>query len=122
LVEKKVVYIAELVSLSEDDKENVAIAVTEAVANAIFHGNRGAKEKNVYIRFVVTKKLLKIHVRDEGKGFEPEKIKNPLDPENLLKESGRGVFIVKMLMDDVKFEFSEQGTTVILIKKLSTKA
>ena len=59
-----------------------------------------------------------IHIRDEGVGFDPELVANPLAPENLFKESGRGIFIVKTLMDDVKFIFAKSGTEIILTKKV----
>ena len=117
-VEKKTSKIARLTGLKEDERDNVAIAVTEAVANAIFHGNARDKSKKVYIRYSITEQLLIIDIQDEGSGFRPEEIKDPLAPENLLKESGRGVFIVKNLMDDVKFKFTKSGTTVTLIKRL----
>ena len=56
-------------------------------------------------------------VRDEGAGFNPDNLSNPLDPENLLRESGRGVFIMRSLMDEVRFDFSKGGTEVTIIKR-----
>ena len=58
-----------------------------------------------------------VSVSDQGKGFKPNQIADPLDPENVMKESGRGIFILKMLMDDVKFTFSPKGTTLTFTLK-----
>ena len=116
-VEARAEELARGLGLSEDERDSLAIALTEVVANAIMHGNKNDPSKKVFIKFIVTPKILEIRVRDEGKGFRPEDVANPLEPENLYKESGRGIFIVKALMDDVKFLFHETGTEVILIKR-----
>ncbi len=104
--------------LSESECDDVAIAVTELVNNAIHHGNRNNKNKNVYITFSLNKNLLEVKIRDEGEGFNPKEIKNPLEPENLLKESGRGIFLIKELMDGFEFNFKDSGTEVIIKKNL----
>lgn len=104
--------------LNENEMDNLAIAVTEAVNNAIIHGNKGDKSKNVQIDFVFAKDEIIVAVKDEGNGFNPKKVKNPLAPENLLKASGRGIFILKQLMDEVGFKFESSGTTTIMKKKL----
>lgn len=116
-VEEKAEEIARGIGFSEDECDSLAIAVTEVIANAINHGNKRDKKKHVHIAFVTQNKSLEIHVRDEGEGFNPEEVANPLDPENLLKDSGRGIFIVNTLMDKVQFKFHENGTEVILTKK-----
>ena len=100
----------------EDECDSIAIAVTEAVNNAIIHGNKQDPEKKVYLTIFVQEKTLKVVVRDEGTGFDPESLPDPLDPENLLKESGRGIFILKSLMDEVNYAFDEGGTQLTLIK------
>ena len=111
--------VADEAGLSEDDKDNVAIAVTEAVNNAIIHGNKYDKTKNVYVDFVASKKDIKITVRDEGNGFDPNTLSDPLAPENILKESGRGVFILRTLMDNIDFSFSPTGTIITIVKKIT---
>jgi serine/threonine-protein kinase RsbW len=88
------------------------------VNNAIHHGNRDDRNKKVYIKLIKRPHQIDIVIRDDGGGFDPNSIADPLDPENLFKESGRGIFIVKSLMDDVKFEFNQNGTEVTLIKHL----
>ena len=104
---------------SEDERDSIAIAVTEAVNNAIIHGNKLKKKKRVHLSISVVNKTLTVIVKDEGTGFNPEKLPDPLDPENLLKESGRGIFILKSLMDDVIYDFSDKGTVLTLIKHKS---
>jgi serine/threonine-protein kinase RsbW len=109
--------LAEKLGFSDDERDSLAIAVTEIVANAIFHGNKSDPSKKVHLKFILSDDTLTICVRDEGGGFKVEQVADPLEPQNLLKESGRGIFIVKTLMDDIRFHFTMQGTEVILIKK-----
>lgn len=104
--------------LTEEEKDNLAIAVTEAVNNAIVHGNKSDHSKKVHVEFSISANELRAVIRDEGNGFDPNNLSNPTDPENLLKESGRGIFILRSLMDDVSFSFSSKGTKIILTKKL----
>ncbi|MFQ5628471.1 MAG: ATP-binding protein, partial [bacterium] len=87
--------------------------------NAIIHGNKQDQKKKVYLNIFIDNNTLKVVVQDEGKGFNPESLPDPLDPDNLLKESGRGIFILKSLMDDVSFDFSPKGTILTLIKHKS---
>lgn len=103
-------------ALSGDERDSLAIAVTETVNNAIIHGNQNDTNKNVIIRYKITPKQLIIKVKDEGKGFEPQKLPDPRDPENLLKERGRGIFIVRTLMNQVSFESEAAGMVITLIK------
>ena len=117
-VEKKTEKIAKQAGLNDNAIDNLAIAVTEVVANAIVHGNRRDSSKKVTIEFFLDEKNIKVLISDEGAGFDPRDIKNPTAPENILKESGRGVFIVKALMEDVLFRFSEKGTVTTLVMKL----
>lgn len=120
LVEEKGEQMAALAGFSEDDRDNMAIALTEVVANAIYHGNKGNPEKTVTICFRVCKGCITIEITDEGDGFNPHSIADPLQPENLLKDSGRGIFIVRALMDSVKYRFkANAGTTVVLSKHVT---
>lgn len=102
----------------DEERDSIAIAVTEAVNNAIIHGNELEEGKKVHVEFSINTDILTIMVQDEGggKGFDPDELPDPLDPENILKESGRGVFILKSLMDEVNFEFSQRGCKLTLIK------
>lgn len=114
--------IADKMGLSEDQHDNLSIAVTEAVGNAIVHGNKKDPKKKVRIQVEIKKDRVKIAVTDQGKGFKPDELADPLDPENLLRESGRGIFILKALMDDVSWKFTDEGTTLqFSLKKKSKK-
>lgn len=119
IVEEELEKFCKRVGVSEDDMENFGIATTEMVNNAIRHGNKNDPGKKVTIKFEKFPQKMKVTVRDSGGGFDPDNLANPLDPENLYKESGRGIFIVKMLMDDIKFYFEKKGTRVELLKKLT---
>ena len=116
-IEKLSGQIAKKMSLSDDQHDNLSIAVTEAVGNAIVHGNKKDPKKKVYITFHLEEDRVKVTVTDEGKGFNPDALTDPLDPKYIMKESGRGIFILKSLMDDVSFTFSPKGTTIHFVLK-----
>lgn len=98
--------------LDEDLYGNIMIAVTEAVNNAIKHGNGGNSSKNVLLSLTLNEKLLKFVIKDEGSGFDHNELPDPTAPENLEKPGGRGIFLMKHLSDEV--EFRENGKTVEL--------
>ncbi|MCD6115939.1 ATP-binding protein [bacterium] len=116
-VEKLSSSISKKMELSSDQTDNLAIAVTEAVGNAIVHGNKMQKEKTVDIVFKLSTDELECSVSDRGKGFNEKSLSDPLDPENIMKESGRGIFILEALMDSVSYSFSSEGTTVTFVLK-----
>jgi len=101
----------------EDACDDLSIAITELFNNALHHGNKNDASKKITITFTVLSGGLQISVRDEGKGFEPAKIKNPLDEENILKTSGRGLFLVEQLVDEIDYKVSPKGSEVIVFKK-----
>ena len=97
-------HLARRVGLDEDAMHWVSVAIRESVINAIKHGNRNDASKRVFVEFGTSMgdvPELSIRVRDQGEGFDPEAVANPLDPENLLKSSGRGIFFMRNFMDDV---------------------
>ncbi len=98
--------------LDEDIYGNIMIAVTEAVNNAIKHGNTSNAKKNVSLRLLLNENLLKFIVQDEGSGFDYHHLPDPTSPENLDKPGGRGIFLMKHLSDEV--EFKEGGKIVEL--------
>ena len=116
-VEKITEKIAKYMKFSEEEQDSLAISVTEIVGNAIVHGNKKDKNKKVTVDFDYKDDTITVSIQDEGDGFNEKTIANPLEPENLLKESGRGIFIVRALMDEVDFIRSKKGTTVRLVKK-----
>ena len=104
-------------NVPEDTIADLAIAVTELVNNAIKHGNKKDQTKKVTVSLHFINGEAQATVSDEGEGFDPESIPNPIAEENLLKEIGRGIFIVKSLMDKVEFAFPAAGGTRITITK-----
>ena len=102
---------------SENDRMDIAIAVTEAVNNAVFHGNHQRPDKMVTIRFEISPRLLRVVVSDEGTGFDPDTVADPLSPENLTKPNGRGLLILESLMDSVQVKPTPRGTEVIMVKR-----
>ena len=102
---------------SDDALFAVDLAVREAVANAIKHGNKFDEAKNVNIIFAETANGLEIAVRDFGEGFEIEEVPDPTNPENLLKASGRGILFINNFMDGVEWFHHDDGTTVKMLKK-----
>jgi len=99
-----------------ENRDNIVIAATEAITNAIIHGNKNNPRKTVQITIEGLKDRIVIHVKDQGKGFQLHSIHNPLAPENIMRENGRGILILKSLMDDIAFNFSPEGTEIILTK------
>jgi serine/threonine-protein kinase RsbW len=109
------------VGLDEDSLHWVGVAIRESVINAIKHGNRHDAAKHVFVEFEATTAdlvpELSIRVRDQGEGFDPEEVANPLAPENLLKSSGRGIFLIKNFMDDVQLQRAPEGGMEIRMVK-----
>ena len=101
--------------LGEDDSMMVAIAVVEAVTNAIVHGNRFADDKFVTVQFDCEPGKVKVIVHDEGDGFDISCIWDPTSPEKQMECSGRGIYIMREVMDTVEFDMSD-GTTVTMTK------
>ena len=102
----------------EDTRGGISMAVREAMINAVMHGNGYSPEKRVKLSFEQSGDNLVITIRDEGQGMDPENIPDPLAPENLMKQSGRGIFLMRAFMDDVKFRKLEPGTEITLIKRV----
>lgn len=113
-VEEFVEEIRSLLKFKDDVFGNVMIAITEAVNNSIFHGNKEDLNKNVTIRFQTHNPYrLMVAVEDEGDGFDPEELPDPTAPENVVKVGGRGVFLMCNLSDEISFE--DEGRRVELI-------
>ena len=98
----------------EETGEQVNLAVIEAGTNAIKHGNKEDWNKQAHFEFIIQPDKLTVVVQDEGKGFKREEVADPLDPANLLKSSGRGIFLMETCMDSVIYEKS--GTIVKMVK------
>lgn len=100
----------------ENEVMQISMAVREAAINAVLHGNEYNPAKKVTLNFEKTPRDLVITIQDEGQGLDPESIPNPLAPENLLKSSGRGIFLMRSFMDEVQIHPSEAGTEIKLVK------
>ena len=98
--------------INDDIYGNIMISVTECISNAIIHGNQNDKNKLVHLELHVENDTLKFTIEDEGIGFDSNELKDPTAPENIEKAGGRGIFLIKHLSDDVKFE--ENGKKTIL--------
>ena len=97
----------------------MSVAIRESVTNAVRHGNKLDSEKRVVICFEVGKGELSVSVEDEGEGFDPGEIPDPLAEENLLRASGRGIFFMKNFMDEVTYDFEpNRGTRVTMVKRV----
>jgi serine/threonine-protein kinase RsbW len=94
--------------------DRILISVTEAVNNGIVHGNRLQADKRVHVVCSVCPDRLVFSVRDEGAGFDPEDVPDPLQEENLLKEGGRGIHIIRSLMDSVVFHRHDDGMEIVM--------
>jgi serine/threonine-protein kinase RsbW len=105
----------------DDTAHWIGMSVRETVTNAIQHGNKLDQTKKVEIRFDVASDQLEISVKDQGSGFQVDNLPNPLDPENLLKPSGRGIFYIRSFMDEVEFRpLSRGGMEVHMVKKVGS--
>ena len=107
--------------LQEDDLQEFAMAVREATINAVLHGNAYDPRKTIQVTFARQAGALEVTVRDQGKGFDAASIPDPLAPENLLKQSGRGIFLIRTYMDEVHFRNLNPGTEMVLIKRVRGK-
>jgi serine/threonine-protein kinase RsbW len=113
------------IGLDEDSRHWVGVAVRESVINAIKHGNRNDSSKRVFVDFEAAPETipeLTIRVRDQGEGFDPGELADPLAPENLLKASGRGIFLIRNFMDMVQLRrVPEGGMEILMTKRVSSQ-
>jgi serine/threonine-protein kinase RsbW len=116
-------HVGRTIGFDDDVLHWVGVAVRESVINAIKHGNRHDQSKHVFVEFQSTPGNppgMIIRVRDQGEGFDPETIANPLTPDNILKSSGRGIFLIRNFMDEVRLQRApEGGMEVRMVKRLN---
>ncbi|RPI61702.1 MAG: ATP-binding protein [Ignavibacteriales bacterium] len=117
-VEEFVNYFSVELGLDREKINGLLLAVTEATTNAIIHGNKNNKLKMVRIYVFVDGQTVTIKIKDEGKGFDPSIVPDPTDPENLLKDSGRGLYLMRVYMDGLSYNKTNEGTETILTLKL----
>jgi serine/threonine-protein kinase RsbW len=113
-----------LLKIAEDsgmDKEkfnNLSLSFSEAASNSIVHGNKKDKNKKVGITIKVNDSQMTIIIKDEGKGFKVNEVPDPTKPENILKDSGRGIHIMRSFLNELKYNFTPDGTETILVLNL----
>jgi len=108
--------------LDEDGQFHIAMAAREAAVNAVLHGNEYDPAKQLTASFENTGEALVIKVTDQGKGLDPATLPDPLAPENLLRGTGRGIFLIRSFMDEVHFRQLNPGTELTLVKHLAPVA
>jgi len=114
--------IAAEVGLDEDQRFHISMAVREATVNAVLHGNEYDPARMIDVTFENTGVDFVFKIADEGHGFDPDHLPDPLAPENLLRGTGRGIFLIRSLMDEVHFRQLHPGTELTLIKHLAPAA
>ena len=110
-----------LAGFDSDSQYWIGLAVREAVTNAILHGNQEDAKKKVVLVFRICEDRLEIVVRDQGKGMKALDIPDPLDPENLLRPGGRGIFFVRSFMDSVDFRVPPEGGHEMVMEKVRSQ-
>jgi len=115
-VEKTAEEFAERAGFDEDTVPNIAMAVREAAVNAVLHGNAYDPSKTITASFETNTDSLIVRISDQGPGLNPDTVPDPLAPENILRGSGRGIFLIKAFMDEVHFRELHPGTELTLIK------
>jgi serine/threonine-protein kinase RsbW len=113
--------VGEEAGLDEEDQHKVEMAVHESMINAVHHGNKYESAKRVWLRFQVLPDRIEIRIRDQGEGFDPSALPDPSEAENLLRMSGRGIFLIRAFMDDFRVEkLPGIGTEVTLVKRITS--
>lgn len=113
-VEEFVNYFSKDLGLDDERLNGLLLSVTEATTNAIIHGNKSDKSKIVKIDAVKENNVLIITIKDEGVGFDPAIVPDPTHPDNLLKDSGRGLYLMRVYMDELHYNHTPTGTETIL--------
>ncbi len=116
IVEETAERFARNAGFDEDTSSQIAMVSREAAVNAILHGNKYDPTKHVTASFEITNTALIIKIADEGSGLDTETIPDPLAPENILRTSGRGIFLMRAIMDEVHFRMLHPGTEIKLVK------
>jgi serine/threonine-protein kinase RsbW len=119
LAEAEILKAAGQAGFNEDDQHRIGMAVRECLVNAVVHGNRYNRRKQVHVNVSLSGVRLIIRITDQGEGFEMQEVPDPLQDTNLLRHSGRGLFLMGAFMDDMKVRKLEPaGTEVTLVKEI----
>ena len=107
-------------NLEADTLSNLSLAISEALSNAMVHGNKLDPNKDVTVSIRISSDELMLSIKDQGEGFDPKSVPDPTIPENILKDSGRGIHIMRSFIDKVYYNFTSEGTElkfIIYLKK-----
>lgn len=109
---------AERAGFDEDDRHHISMAARECLVNAVVHGNRYSARKKVHVTIESSAERIRIIIADEGEGFDLSDLPDPLAEENLLRHSGRGIFLIRAFMDEFDMrKIKPHGTEVTLVKE-----
>jgi serine/threonine-protein kinase RsbW len=118
--EATVIEVAQNIGFDEEDLHKIGMAVRESMVNAVVHGNRYSEKKKVHLLVYRTVDRLRVTIADQGEGFDPGRVPNPLAEENLLKQSGRGILLIQASVDEFSVRpHQPQGTEVTITKYLA---
>ena len=119
MVQAVLSHLSGVLGFGEEAVHYMSVAIRESVVNAMKHGNKLDESKRVIVEFVMHPGTLEVRVQDQGAGFDPAAVADPVAEENLLKAYGRGIFFMKSFMDEVSYSFEPGGTKVTMTKKVS---
>ena len=117
LAEEICLRITDAAGFDEDDCHKIGMSVREAVINACKYGNQMQREKKVFLSFELTPERIVVHILDQGLGFDPVNVPDPLAEENLLKTSGRGIFLMRAFMDEFEIRHGAGGGAEVIMAK-----
>lgn len=120
-VEKAAEEFARRIGATEDEIYRISMAVREAAANAVLHGNAYDPQKRITVSLEHSGSDLIIRIIDQGEGLDPQELPDPLAPENIMRGSGRGIFLIRSFMDEVAFRNLHPGTELTLVKHLGSQ-
>ena len=122
IAEDAVLHDAQEIGFREEELHQIGMAVRETMVNAVVHGNRYNAHKKVRLSLSLTPERLTIRIADEGEGFDPGNLPDPISGDNLMRHSGRGIFLMRAFMDDLQVRHLEpEGTEVTLVKNVVAK-
>ena len=121
MVEQTAEQLAIKAGFSEEDLHKITMSVREAAVNAVLHGNAYDPGKKITVAYETSPSALAITITDEGKGLDSSQLPDPLAEENLLKTSGRGIFLIRSFMDEVRIRDLHPGTEIVLVKHTNAR-